>query len=90
VSDLRRHRRTAKRSYLPQRDRPVLPEAGDRHIKQGLDRVNVLLKVLHADEALVLGLGIDPEVFLVDPFDRQERLLLATIGCGANKGPRMK
>ena len=51
----------------------LLPGAGDRHVQQRLDRVDVLLEVLHADEVLVLADRVDPEVLLVELDARVER-----------------
>ena len=39
---------------------------GDRDVEQRLDRLDVLLGILHADEVLVLADRVDPEVLLVE------------------------
>ena len=57
----RRHR-----GDVAQRDRPLLRRAGDRHVQQRLDRLDVLLGILHADVILVVADRVDPEVLLVE------------------------
>ena len=54
-------------------NRLLLVRAGDRDVHQRLDREDVLLEVLHADEVLVLADRVDPEVLLVELDARVER-----------------
>ena len=54
------------RRQRPERDRVGLQGAGDRDVEHRLERRDVLLGVRHADEVLVVALGVDPEVLLVE------------------------
>ena len=53
-------------AIVAQRDRLSLDRAGDRHVEQRLDRLDVLLGILHADVVLVVADRVDPEVLLVE------------------------
>ncbi len=73
VRDLGRYRCPAERGDIPQGHRLFLDAAGDRHVQEGRHRLDVPLRILHADVILIVADRVDPEVRLVELDARVER-----------------